>query len=32
LFDPDGNIGAGSRTFLQDWMDRYVAWVKKHVE
>ena len=31
LFDQAGNIGADSRHFLQDWMDRYVAWVKKHV-
>lgn len=31
LFDQDGNIGADSRKFLQGWMDRYVAWVKKHV-
>lgn len=30
LFDPPGNIGPDSRKFLQDWMDRYVAWVKKH--
>lgn len=30
LFDPSGNIGADSRKFLQDWMDRYVVWVKKH--
>jgi chromate reductase len=30
LFDNDGNIGADSRKFLQNWMDRYVAWVKKH--
>lgn len=30
LFDDSGNIGAGSRQFLQDWMDRYVAWVKAH--
>lgn len=30
LFDADGNIGADSREFLQGWMDRYVAWVKKH--
>jgi chromate reductase, NAD(P)H dehydrogenase (quinone) len=30
LFDPSGNVGADSRKFLQDWMDRYVAWVKKH--
>ncbi len=31
LFDAAGNIGADSRAFLQDWMDQYVAWVKKHV-
>ena len=30
LFDKDGNIGADSRKFLQAWMDRYIAWVKKH--
>ncbi len=30
LFDEEGNIGADSRIFLQSWMDRYVAWVKKH--
>jgi chromate reductase len=30
LFDEAGNIGAASRGFLQGWMDRYVAWVKKH--
>lgn len=30
LFDETGNIGAGSKEFLQNWMDRYVAWVKKH--
>ncbi|WP_342619390.1 NADPH-dependent FMN reductase [Rhodoferax sp. GW822-FHT02A01] len=29
LFDADGNIAASSRAFLQGWMDRYVAWVKK---
>lgn len=31
LFDADGNIGAGSKTFLQNWMNQYVAWVKKNV-
>jgi chromate reductase, NAD(P)H dehydrogenase (quinone) len=31
LFDAEGNIGEGSRKFLQTWMDTYVAWVKKHV-
>ena len=30
LFDQDGNIGADSKKFLQSWMDKYVAWVKKH--
>ena len=30
LFDEAGNIGAGSKQFLQNWMDQYVAWVKKH--
>jgi chromate reductase len=30
LFDSDGNIGEASRKFLQGWMDKYVAWVKKH--
>lgn len=28
LFDPAGNIGPDSKDFLQDWMTRYVAWVK----
>ena len=30
LFDPDGDIGMDSRKFLQNWMNNYVAWVKKH--
>ena len=30
LFDSAGNIGPNSKEFLQGWMDRYVAWVKKH--
>lgn len=30
LFDDAGNIGAGSKEFLQGWMDRYVDWVKMH--
>lgn len=30
LFEADGSIGAASRQFMQDWMDRYVAWVKQH--
>lgn len=31
LFDADGNIGPASKNFLQNWMDRYVAWVDRHV-
>lgn len=30
LFDRDGNLGADSKKFMQNWMDHYVAWVKKH--
>jgi chromate reductase len=30
LFDDAGNIGAEKKQFLQNWMDKYVAWVKKH--
>lgn len=30
LFDDNGNISAGSKQFLQVWMDRFVAWVKQH--
>jgi chromate reductase, NAD(P)H dehydrogenase (quinone) len=30
LFDEAGNIGKDSKQFLQNWMDRYVAWVKRH--
>jgi chromate reductase len=30
LFDPSGGIGnPKSKAFLQTWMDRYAAWVKK---
>jgi chromate reductase len=28
LFESDGSISAGSRSFLQNWMNRYVGWVK----
>lgn len=31
LLDANGDIGAGSRQFLQNWMDRYITWVGKHV-
>ena len=30
LFDEAGDIGIASKNFLQNWMDQYVAWVKKH--
>lgn len=30
LFDEPGDLAAGSKAFLQGWMDRYVAWVKAH--
>ena len=30
LFDANGEVGAGSREFLQGWMDRYAAFVRKH--
>ena len=30
LFDTQGRIGEGTRTFLQGWMDHYVAWIKQH--
>ena len=30
LFDETGNIGTASREFFQNWMNRYVAWVKRH--
>ncbi|MEF8700406.1 MAG: NAD(P)H-dependent oxidoreductase [Candidatus Accumulibacter sp. UW25] len=31
FFDEVDNFGEGSRKFLQNWMDHYVAWVKAHV-
>ena len=30
VLDDDGGIAEGSRKFLQDWMDSYVAWVRRH--
>lgn len=33
FFDENGDIAhPGSRNFLQNWMDRYVAWVKQIVQ
>jgi len=31
LITPEGTIGESSRAFLQGWMDRYAAWVRKHL-
>jgi chromate reductase len=31
LFDESGNLAEGSRAFLLRWMDRYAAWVKRHI-
>ena len=30
LFDDHGAIGAGSREFMQRWMDAFSAWVRQH--
>lgn len=30
LFDEAGDIAGSSRPFLQGWMDRYAAWVRRH--
>ncbi|KQC09698.1 MAG: NADPH-dependent FMN reductase [Smithella sp. SDB] len=30
LFDEVGNIGGDSKKFMQSWMEKYVAWVRKH--
>ncbi len=30
LFDANGDIGPDSKGFVQGWMDKYVAWVKRH--
>ncbi|MBN1818863.1 MAG: NAD(P)H-dependent oxidoreductase [Sedimentisphaerales bacterium] len=30
FFDEAGNIGADTRQFLQKWMDRYAAWIRRH--
>jgi chromate reductase len=30
LYDEAGNIGPASLKFLQNWVDAYVTWVKKH--
>lgn len=30
LFDDDGNLGTGSKAFLQSWMDAFTRWVRLH--
>jgi chromate reductase, NAD(P)H dehydrogenase (quinone) len=30
LIDANGEVGEQSRKFVQGWMDKYVAWVKRH--
>lgn len=32
LFDDAGNAGPASMQFLQNWMDHYSAWIKRHVD
>jgi len=32
LFDEAGNIGPDRKKLLQNWMDRYVAWVKRFAQ
>ncbi len=32
LIDADGNIGTSSRKFVQQWVDRYAAFVREHVD
>jgi len=32
FFDENGNIGPASKDFLQGWMDRFAAWVKRQVD
>jgi chromate reductase, NAD(P)H dehydrogenase (quinone) len=30
MFDNEGAVSGDTRDFLQGWMDKYVAWVKRH--
>jgi chromate reductase len=32
LFDEDGGFSKDKRPFFQDWMDHYVAWIKKMID
>ncbi len=31
LFNDMGDLGSGSKQFLQNWMNQYVSWIKKHI-
>ena len=30
FFTADGQVGEGSRAFVQNWLDQYLAWVRRH--
>ena len=30
MFDDTGNIAEKNKKFLQDWVFRYILWVKQH--
>jgi chromate reductase len=32
FFDEAGNIRADRRQFFQKWIDRYITWIKRHVD
>lgn len=32
MFDPSGNIGESSKQFLQNWVDKYVSWIKEQAK
>jgi chromate reductase, NAD(P)H dehydrogenase (quinone) len=32
MFDNEGNIGPASRQYLQNWMDHYMAWIRKYAD
>lgn len=32
LFDAENRIGEASKQLLQGWLDRYVAWVTRHID
>lgn len=32
LFDDQGGIGAHSKKFVENWLGRYLAWIKRHAQ